>query len=118
VQGRQDEEAYAGGAGSAEVDTGRFKPDKGFTGADYGAAAAAAAAGGERGAVQFERDAVEEADPFGLDAFLTDVKAGRKKGALEDIGKAGSMRAAAGGGSYDQATGGSGRRMDFQRGGR
>ena len=49
-QGRRDEETYAsggggGGGGGAEIDTSRFKPDKGFTGADYGK-------GGEGGAVQ------------------------------------------------------------------
>lgn len=108
---RQDDEAHAGGAGGeGDVNTGRFKPDKGFSGADYGK-------GGEGGAVQFEREG-EEADPFGLDAFLSDVRAGRKKGALDDIGKGGGMRAAGGGSSYDQAEGGSGRRREFVSGGR
>lgn len=45
-QSRQDDEAHAGGAGGeGDVNTGRFKPDKGFSGADYGK-------GGEGGAVQ------------------------------------------------------------------
>jgi SNW domain-containing protein 1 len=114
--GRRDEETYAsggggGGGGGADVDTSRFKPDKGFTGADYGK-------GGEGGAVQFEKEA-EEADPFGLDAFLSDVRGGKKKGALDDIGKRGGMGAGGGGGSYeDQHAGGSGRRREFVSGGR
>ena len=53
LQGRQDAEVYAGaggGGGGGEggeegVNTARFKPDKGFSGADYGK-------GGEGGAVQ------------------------------------------------------------------
>ncbi|GAB4821948.1 hypothetical protein N2152v2_008994 [Parachlorella kessleri] len=108
----RDDEAYAGGAGGEEgdVNTARFKPDKGFTGADYGK-------GGEGGPVQFEKDP-EEADPFGLDQFLSDVRAGKKRGALDNIGKSGGMRAAGGGSSYDQDAGGSGRRMDFVSGGR
>lgn len=38
--------------------------------------------------LQFEKDP-EEADPFGLDQFLSDVRAGKKRGALDDIGKSG-----------------------------
>ncbi|PSC71438.1 SNW SKI-interacting [Micractinium conductrix] len=112
---RQDDEVYAGGAGGGgeggeggEINTARFKPDKGFTGADYGQ--------GEGGPVQFEKEG-DEADPFGLDAFLSDVRAGKKKGALDDIGKGGGMRAGGGGSSYDQHEGGSGRRRDFVSGG-
>lgn len=68
--------------------------------------------------LQFEREA-EEADPFGLDAFLSDVRQGKKRGgALDDIGKGGGMRAAGGGSSYDQHEGGSGRRREFVSGGR
>lgn len=48
----------------------RFRPDKGFEGVDYSSAAQAA---GDGQPVQFERDA-PEADPFGLDQFLTDVR--------------------------------------------
>ena len=59
----------AAGAGDEE-NTRRFRPDKGFQGVDYSAAAQAAADGQP---VQFERDA-PEADPFGLDQFLTDVR--------------------------------------------
>jgi SNW domain-containing protein 1 len=64
---------------------------------------------------QFEREA-EEADPFGLDAFLSDVRQGKKRGALDDVGKGGGMRAAGGGSSYDQSEGGSGRRREFVSG--
>ncbi len=68
--------------------------------------------------MQFEKEA-EEADPFGLDAFLSDVRGGKKKGALDDIGKRGGMGAGGGGGSYeDQHAGGSGRRREFVSGGR
>lgn len=100
-----------GGEGDEEINTARFKPDKGFSGADYGTK------GGEGGEVQFEKEK-QEADPFGLDAFLSDVRGGKKKGALDDIGKGGGMRAAGGGSSYDQSEGGSGRRRDFVSGGR
>lgn len=105
--------AGAGGEGG-EVDTQRFRPDKGFAGADY----ARGQGTGEGGAVQFEREG-DEADPFGLDAFLSDVRGGKKKGALDDIGKRGGMGAGGGGGSgYDQEAGGSGRKREFVSGGR
>lgn len=48
----------------------RFRPDKGFQGVDYSSAAQAE---GDGQPVQFEKDA-PEADPFGLDQFLTDVR--------------------------------------------
>jgi len=73
----------------ADIDTSKFKPTKGFSGAEYG--------GGDKdsGPVQFEADRAE-ADPFGLDAFLSDVRKG--KDALDGIGKRGSMAASGGGG--------------------
>ncbi len=46
---------------SEDVNTAKFRPDKGFSGTDYGAAAGAKR--GE-GPVQFEKEAE---DPFGLD---------------------------------------------------
>lgn len=114
TQGRKDDEAHAAaGDGGAEPDTKRFKPDKGFSGADYDRGGG----GGEGGAVQFEKEG-DEADPFGLDAFLSDVRGGKKKGALEDVGKGGAMRAAGGGSSYNQEEGGSGRKREFVSGGR
>lgn len=61
---RMDDEVYGGGRGG-EVDTQRFRPDKGFAGTDAG--------GVERtGPVQFEKraDESQEADPFGIDDFL------------------------------------------------
>ena len=117
----QDDEAYAGraGGGAAEIDTARFKPDKGFSGAEYGKGAGGGEDGGGGGAgPEFEQNPAE-ADPFGLDAFLSDVREGRKK-PLDKIGKGGGMGAAGGGaGRYDdQAGGGSGRRMDFVGGGK
>jgi len=50
------------------ANTERFKPDKGFKGADDIAP--------REGPVQFER---EELDPFGLDQFLSEAKKGKKK---------------------------------------
>jgi SNW domain-containing protein 1 len=118
ARGGRDAEAHGGGGSAPEVDTARFRPDKGFAGADGGKAAAGAAGGGGGGPVQFERDPAE-ADPFGLDAFLSDVKAGKKRerGPLDGVGRGGGMAAAAGGagrGAEDYAGGGSGRRMDFR----
>mmetsp|Transcript_4547 Transcript_4547/g.8523 ORF Transcript_4547/g.8523 Transcript_4547/m.8523 type:complete len:579 (-) Transcript_4547:691-2427(-) len=66
----QGDEDGAGGEheDARRLKTDRFKPDKGFAGAS-----GADGAGPRHGAVQFEKDQVE-ADPFGLDAFLTEVK--------------------------------------------
>eukprot|EP00889_Picochlorum_renovo_P008550 jgi/Picre1/35580/NNA_003041.t1 len=66
-----------------DVDTGKFKPSKGFTGVDYSGDKSKAS-----GPVEFEKGA-EEADPFGLDEFLTDVRKGRD--ALDGIGSKGQM---------------------------
>ena len=87
---------------------------QGFAGVDY-----QTTEGRGGGPVQFERDAVE-ADPFGLDQFLTnvEVKEGSKKrrGALDGIGAGGSMRAAGGGSGYVDAGPPSRSRVDFARG--
>lgn len=45
-------------------------------------------------------------------------KSGTRGSALDGIGAAGHMGAGAGGSSYDQSAGGSGRRMEFKSGGR
>lgn len=50
--------------------TDRFKPDKAFAGTSE-------RSGTRDGPVKFEKEA-EEADPFGLDRFMTKVKKGRK----------------------------------------
>eukprot|EP00898_Chlorokybus_atmophyticus_P008338 jgi/Chlat1/8505/Chrsp80S07815 len=106
-----DSEVYGGDdALEKVVNTDRFKPDREFAGTNK-------SAGPRAGPVEFEKDA-DEADPFGLDQFLTTVKKG-KQGALDKIGGGGTMKAAAGGGptSHDGYDGGSGRtRVDFQRG--
>ncbi|KAH0970536.1 hypothetical protein GBA52_022692 [Prunus armeniaca] len=88
--------------------TDRFKPDKGFGGA--------AERAGPRGRpVEFEKDAAEEADPFGLDRFLTEVKQSAK--ATEKVGTGGTMRASAGSSMRDGYQGGSSRtRIGFERG--
>ncbi|KAK9813503.1 hypothetical protein WJX73_002946 [Symbiochloris irregularis] len=92
-----------------------FKPDKGFAGADYTAAGRAAAP-----PTQFERDPAAEADDFGLDKLLGDMKAGSRKdkrGALDHIGGGGRMAASGGGGSYeDYAHGSSRSKVEFSRG--
>ncbi|KAL6760980.1 SKIP/SNW domain-containing protein [Haematococcus lacustris] len=101
-----------GGRGGEDrgIRTDKFKADKGFKGAEV-------SAGPRAGPVEFERPPAEEADPFGLDAFLTDVKKGAKGRALDGIGSSGGMKAAGGGSSYDEQTaGGSGRRMQFTSG--
>mmetsp|Transcript_14857 Transcript_14857/g.44890 ORF Transcript_14857/g.44890 Transcript_14857/m.44890 type:complete len:605 (+) Transcript_14857:242-2056(+) len=93
-------------AGGEEEGTRRFRPDKGFDGVDYGAAAQ-----GPTGPVQFERDAPEE-DPFGLNSFISD--AGKKKGALDGIGRGGGMAAGGGGSGADFSNRS---RVDFQSSG-
>lgn len=96
----------------------RFKSD----GADFEGVRGGAAAA-RSGPVEFERTgdtgasssssaaAPQAADPFGLDAFLTD--GGKRKGnALDAIGKGrggGYMTAAGGGATMDRESGGSGR---------
>ena len=116
-----DDELY-GGAGGAEggeggsqmLRTERFKADKGFAGA--GGPGGGGSGGVRDGPVEFERD-VAEADPFGLDQFLTQVKTGKK--AMDKVGAGGGMKAGGGAGKYDDYEGGPSRsRVDFQRGGR
>lgn len=88
--------------------TERFKPDKGFTGA-------AEKSGKRDRPVEFEQ-AAEEADPFGLDQFLTEVKTGKK--AMDKIGGGGTMKASAGSSreGYDGSSKRS--RINFEKGGR
>lgn len=87
--------------------TDRFKPDKAFAGTSE-------KVGPRDRPVEFEKD-VEEADPFGLDQFLTEVKKGKK--ATDKVGSGGTMRASSG--SYGYEGGGSGRtRIGFERAGR
>ncbi|CAK8566810.1 unnamed protein product [Lathyrus sativus] len=102
-----DDETYGGANEQLEkiMKTDRFKPDKGFTGASERAAP-------RDRPVEFES---EEADPFGLDQFLTEVKKGKK--AMENVGGGGTMRASAGSSMRDSSDGGSGRtRIGFERG--
>lgn len=103
--------AAADDEGGDEDEGRRFKPDKGFAGVDYGAAAQAGADGQP---VQFEKDAAEE-DPFGLNSFISDAGK-RRGGALDGIGRGGGMSAAGGGGSAgDYTAGATGRsRVDFR----
>ena len=75
--------------------------------------------------VEFERQpvaAAEEADPFGLDQFMSEVRGDKRgrgaDGARGKVGTSGGMRAAGGGaGGYDElSAGGSGRKMNFTSG--
>ncbi|EFJ40771.1 hypothetical protein VOLCADRAFT_69109 [Volvox carteri f. nagariensis] len=111
------------GPSDAGPRTDRFRPDKGFEGAEPAPGAAARGGGGR---LEFERQAAaaEEADPFGLDQFLSEVKGGgrerggRKGNALDAIGQRGGMSAAGGGASFEDAGAGAGmgRRMQFTSG--
>ncbi|KNA17142.1 hypothetical protein SOVF_082890 [Spinacia oleracea] len=104
-----DGEMYGGADEQLEKirNTERFKPDKGFTGA-------AEKSGKRERPVEFEKVA-EEADPFGLDQWLTEVKKGKKS--LDKIGGGGTMKASAGSTSREAYDGGSGRsRIAFDKG--
>ncbi|XP_058114746.1 SNW/SKI-interacting protein A-like [Magnolia sinica] len=106
-----DAEMYGGADEQLEkvLKTDRFKPDKAFGGASE-------RTGPRDRPVEFDKH-VEEADPFGLDLFLTEVKKGGKK-AMEKIGSGGTMKASAGSSMRDgYEGGGSGRtRIGFERG--
>ncbi|PNX81210.1 SNW domain-containing protein 1-like [Trifolium pratense] len=82
-----DNEAYRGADEQLEkiMKTDRFKPDKGFAGASE-------RAGPRDRPVEFER---EEADPFGLDQCLIEVKKGKKAINNVGVGASGIMRASA-----------------------
>ncbi|KAJ4833662.1 hypothetical protein Tsubulata_009026 [Turnera subulata] len=110
-----DAEIY-GGADEQQTDkimkTERFKPDKAFAGTSE-------RAGPRDRLVEFEKDdAEEEADPFGLDQFLTEVNKGKK--AMGRLGTSGTMHASAGSSmrdDHEEGGGGSGRtRIGFERG--
>jgi len=105
-----DEEMHGGEGAEQEYDkllkTDRFRPDKGFEGTQDGRKRS------RDNPVEFEKDASkEEADPFGLDQFLTDAKKGKK--AMDGVqGRRGGMDAAGGGGDG----GSSGRdRLEFNK---
>ncbi|CAI9100424.1 OLC1v1037426C1 [Oldenlandia corymbosa var. corymbosa] len=102
-----DSDMYGGADEQLEkiMKTDRFKPDKAFAGTSE-------RTGPREGPVKFERDA-EEADPFGLDKFLSEVKKGEK--AMDKVGKSGTMKATAG--SMRDGFEGSGRsRIAFDKG--
>ncbi|GAB2287872.1 hypothetical protein Dimus_022228 [Dionaea muscipula] len=105
-----DSDVYGGADEQLEkiMKTDRFKPDKAFGGT-------AEKTGPRDRPVEFEQEA-EEADPFGLDQFLTEVKKGKR--ALEKVGGGGTMKASAGSSMRDGYDGGgSGRtRIGFERG--
>ncbi|XWS72079.1 hypothetical protein CRYUN_Cryun02cG0009700 [Craigia yunnanensis] len=87
--------------------TERSKPDKAFAGTSE-------KSGQRVRPVEFEKEA-KEADPFGLDQFLTVVKKGRK--AMEKVGTGVTMKANAGSTMRDGYKGGSNRScIIFKRG--
>ncbi|KDP35755.1 hypothetical protein JCGZ_10527 [Jatropha curcas] len=109
---KKDVDADVYGGADEQLDkilkTERFKPDKAFAGTSE-------KTGSRDRPVEFD-EATEEADPFGLDQFLTEVKKGNKK-AFDEIGSSGTMRASAGSSMRDGHDGGSGRtRIGFERG--
>ncbi|GAB2254315.1 hypothetical protein Droror1_Dr00022124 [Drosera rotundifolia] len=104
-----DSDVYGGADEQLDkiLKTERFKPDKAFAGT-------AEKTGPRDRPVEFEPE-TEEADPFGLDQFLTEVKKGKK--ALDKVGGGGTMKASAGTSMRDGYDGGSGRtRIGFERG--
>ncbi|KAK1289625.1 hypothetical protein QJS10_CPB18g00842 [Acorus calamus] len=106
-----DSDTYGGENEQMEkiLKTERFKPDRAFTGT-------AERPGKRERPVEFEQQ--EEADPFGLDSFFTEVRTGKK--VMDKIGSGGTMRASGGSSARDgYDDGGSGRtRVAFERGGR
>ncbi len=116
-----DEEDDGGGDG-ARGGTGRFRADKGFAGAEGGGKELEGGGRARGGAVEYEAAPAAEADPFGLDQFLSEVgKGGSKKGgALDGVGQRGGMAAGGGGGGGGEegGCGGGSRRMDFVSGSR
>ncbi|KAK1266155.1 hypothetical protein QJS04_geneDACA002496 [Acorus gramineus] len=106
-----DSDTYGGENEQMEkiLKTERFKPDRAFTGT-------AERPGKRERPVEFEQH--EEADPFGLDSFFTEVRTGKK--VMDKIGSGGTMRASGGSSARDgYDDGGSGRtRVAFERGGR
>ncbi|XP_074268983.1 SNW/SKI-interacting protein A [Silene latifolia] len=107
-----DSDVYGGADEQLEKikNTERFKPNKAFTGTSEKAAP-------RDRPLEFEQEVpapAEEADPFGLDQWLTEVKKGKK--ALDKVGGGGTMRAS-GGSSREGYDGSSSRsRINFQRG--
>jgi SNW domain-containing protein 1 len=104
-----DTDTYGGGDDDVksllEKSAGKFRPDKGFSGSSEKDSAES-----RTGPVQFEK---QQADPFGLEKFLTAAKEGKS---LDKIGSSGFMAAAGGGGSVpsdDFSSSGSKRKMEF-----
>ncbi|KAA8523157.1 hypothetical protein F0562_009580 [Nyssa sinensis] len=103
-----DADMYGGADEQLEkiLKTDRFKPDKAFAGTNE-------KTGPRDRPVEFEKEA-EEADPFGLDQFLTEVKKGKKP--TDKIGSGGTMKASAGSSTRDGHEGSSRTRIAFERG--
>jgi len=101
-----DDEAYGGEEDMKKLlDTSKFQPDKGFTGAEREKTTQP-----RDKPVEFEKQAE---DPFGLDEFLSAAKTGAKN-PLSKIGSSGHMHASAGNASSD---GSKRNRIDFEASG-
>ena len=105
-----DDEIHGGDNKDVEkmLSTAKFKPDKGFSGADD-RDASGGHAGPRTKPVEFE---IDTDDPFGLNEFMTEVNTGKR--AMDKIGSKGAMHAA--GGGSGEGAGGNRRRVDFHRG--
>ncbi|GFY80849.1 chromatin protein family [Actinidia rufa] len=107
---KKDVDADTYGGADEQLDkimkTDRFKPDKAFVGTSE-------KTGPRDRPVEFEKEA-EEADPFGLDQFLTEVKKGKK--AMDKVGSGGTMKASAGSSMRDGYEGSGRTRVAFERG--
>ncbi|CAK9153140.1 unnamed protein product [Ilex paraguariensis] len=103
-----DNDMYGGADEQMEkiMKTDRFKPDKAFVGTSE-------KTGPRDRPVEFEKEA-EEADPFGLDQFLTEVKKGKK--AMDKVGSGGTMKASAGSSMRDGYEASNRTRIAFERG--
>jgi hypothetical protein len=88
------------------ISTDRFRPDRGFLGAEKVLSSELSQVQQRRdGPVQFERSSettLSTTDPFGLDQFLTEAKKGKQ--AMSLIGPRGAMHANAGGSSHTSST--------------
>eukprot|EP00002_Diphylleia_rotans_P039411 TRINITY_DN912_c0_g1_i1.p1 TRINITY_DN912_c0_g1~~TRINITY_DN912_c0_g1_i1.p1 ORF type:complete len:569 (+),score=147.50 TRINITY_DN912_c0_g1_i1:93-1799(+) len=106
-----DDEEETDKGSSLLSDTGKFKPDRGFSGADAGGSK-----GGRSKPIEFEKNTEEVDDPFFLGQYMQDVKKGKESS--ERSRTFGTMHAAAGSGSgagsHDDSSSRRGR-VEFER---
>jgi SNW domain-containing protein 1 len=107
--------ATATGGAGGHLSTSQFRPDKDFSGVDRSRKAEP-----RTRPVEFERAApasgtAPAADPFGVEAFLSEAKGGRKT-ALDKVGQ-GSLHAGSAGGGNAEHTSGKRRDIAFEAAG-